>query len=563
MPTNAAGRRDESVDDPDSTRGVMAENGGSPLLPHSIVPDDSCERKSRGTARRRFRFAGFVILGVYALFIAVWAGTAAGGSDSSGYFNSARLLAEGRLFENFRVPAEIESTGNYVRTHFIPLGFAPRGSSSQIAPTYPTGLPLHFLIGAKLFGWQKGPRLVEALAAAGAVWLCYLAARELSVNRALAAAGAAALAMFPVFVMFSIQPLSDVPATTWILATLVAALRSRKNRVWAYVAGVAFAVAVLVRPTNVILTPAVLMLYGFDWRRHALFVVAGIPGAIWMATYNQTLYGSALSLGYGDASEHFSISWLWQTTRHFAKWLALMLPAPLLGTALFAVSRRSKRRHEGLSLLVLFGSLAGFYVFYSCSHEAWWYLRFILPAVPALIVSALLGIQTLAPGSERIRRAAACSLVVWAAISSCYWNGRFGVLRLPQLERVYPEASLAARALVPDDALIVSMQFSGSLYYYTDLPILRSDQVTPPDFTRYSNLARQAGRPIYALLFEFEEPEALRLNCPGDWERIATRGPAGLWQYKGTLKEESREPGISAALREPRDVALRVAGKDE
>jgi hypothetical protein len=40
--------------------------------------------------------------------------------------------------------------------------------------------------------------------------------------------------------------------------------------------------AVLVRPTNVVLLPALLVLLGFHWRKLALAVTGGLPCLAWL-----------------------------------------------------------------------------------------------------------------------------------------------------------------------------------------------------------------------------------------------------------------------------------------
>jgi hypothetical protein len=218
------------------------------------------------------------------------------------------------------------------------------------------------------------------LAATSAVWLCYLVARELGLSAGLAAAGAIILGVFPVFLFTSVQTLSDTPATAWSLATLFAALRSRGHRAWAVAAGASLAMAVLVRPTNLLLGPALLVLLGLDWRRLALFVLGGLPGAAWLAFYNHALYGHPLRSGYGgDIFAAFALSHGAPTALHFAKWLALLLPAVVLILPFAALTRGGTRRREWLALTLAFAAITGCYAFYEVSHEVWWCLRFILP----------------------------------------------------------------------------------------------------------------------------------------------------------------------------------------
>ncbi|PAW65638.1 MAG: hypothetical protein B9S34_10490, partial [Opitutia bacterium Tous-C1TDCM] len=91
-------------------------------------------------------------------------------------------------------------------------------------------------------------------------------------------------------------------------------------------------------------------------------------------------------------------------------------------------------------------------------------------------------------------------------------------------------ARLAAREL-PPDALVAACLFSGSLYYYTDRAVLRSDVVEAPDFARYAARTRAAGRPLCAVVFDFEEEE-LNRRCPGRWTRFGGYANVGFWRLE-------------------------------
>jgi hypothetical protein len=504
-------------------------------------------------------WAGWLLLALYAWLLGRSTVVVAGGSDSSGYLNAARLLASGRLELDVRIPAEFGPRAAAIPMHFLPSGFFPGGRDpAALTPTYPSGLPLQFAGAAHLFGWTAGPFAVALLSALAAVWLTYLAARELDLPPPLAVAGAVVLAAFPVFLFSSIQPLSDTPATAWSMASVYAALRTRRQPRWALAAGAAFAMGVLIRPTNLLLAPAMLLLLGrvagvahfarsgtegnapptgkfaLPVRRLLYFVAGGLPGALWLGFYNHTLYGHPLISGYGGISGAFSWAYGWPTAAHFARWLALLLPAAVLVLPLAIATRPELRRGTAVALLTGFAAVAGFYLFYRVSQEEWWCLRFLLPATPLLILAALLGVEALARrwsgGTARhVRNGAALALALWAIGSSFHWCRRLDVFRVPEHEQLYLAAATAARAHLPAKALVVCLHCSGSLYYYREHPILRWDQIGPEEFARYVALARAAGRPVCAVLFDFEEEDAFR-RCPGPWQRLARTGPAGLWQ---------------------------------
>jgi hypothetical protein len=500
-------------------------------VPHS-VPDTA-----RTKAPRWFRWLAWLGLAGYAAFLAVNTTVIAGGSDSSGYLNSARLLAAGKLHADMRVPPEFGVPAGASRRHFSPAGFNLFGSNPQLAPVYPTGLPLHLALGARLLGWSAGPYLMQLLASVGAVWLCYRVARELGVGYALAGAGAAVLAVFPVFIFTSIQTLSDTLATTWTLAAILCGLRARHASWWAAACGASLAVAVLVRPTSLVFAPALLVLLGIDLRRLALFAVSGLPGAAWFAWYNHRLYGGPLRSGYGDIYADFGLHYAVPTALHFAQWLGLMLPAALLALPFAALVHRHTRRREFVALALAAMGNIGLYLFYGVSHEVWWCLRFILPGVAVLILAGLLGVEALARGvgsrwPRAFRPTVALVLVVWAIGNSWYWTNRLHVLYVQKYEQAYADAAREVKARVPDNALVVCSLFSGALFYYTNLPVLVFDSIKADDFARYAALARGAGRPVYAVVFEVEEDDGLRTRCPGAWTRITAVGNIGIWRLQ-------------------------------
>jgi hypothetical protein len=76
---------------------------------------------------------------------------------------------------------------------------------------------------------------------------------------------------------------------------------------------------------------------------------------------------------------------------------------------------------------------------------------------------------------------------------------------------------------------MVCCNISGTVYYYTEMPTLLYDALEPGEFARYVELARNAGRPIYAILFEAEEEDSIRRRSPGNWKKIAAAGNIGIW----------------------------------
>ena len=157
--------------------------------PPSLLP--------RGAAGWR-GLAAVLLLG-YAFLLCDKAVTCAGGSDSSGYLNAARLLARGKLSDSVEPLARFKLSQDFARV-FIPLGFSPGIEPGTMVPSYPLGLPLHMAAAGLVGGWARAPFWVSPLAAALCLVLVYGIGRELGMSRPFAAAAAACLAVFPTFV---------------------------------------------------------------------------------------------------------------------------------------------------------------------------------------------------------------------------------------------------------------------------------------------------------------------------------------------------------------------------
>lgn len=74
------------------------------------------------------------------------------------------------------------------------------------------------------------------------------------------------------------------------------------------------------------------------------------------------------------------------------------------------------------------------------------------------------------------------------------------------------------------------MQMSGALLYYTNLTFVRWDQFDPPSFAPLKDYCAQTARPIYALLFPFEQEDVLDKRFPGHWTQVGGRPPVTFWK---------------------------------
>jgi hypothetical protein len=482
---------------------------------------------------RRFGLACALLLAGYGGFLLRYTSFSVGGSDSSGYLNTARRLVSGtlvsrpRTLERFALPDELLQI-------FIPLGFVEGRLPGMMAPYYPSGFPAHMAAAALLLGWQRGPFLVAPLATLFSLPLFYLLARDLSLTRVWAAAATAVFAAWPVLIGQAILPMSDTTATFWALAAVLSAVKARRRTTWALVSGAALGIAVLVRPTNVLLAIPLAFALPVTIRTLALFLTGGIPFAAALAAYDLHCYGSPLVSGYGKTGllGAVVIRNFPPRFRHYAGWILRSL-TPLIPIAWigFAADRRAAWRDRAL-LLSWFASFFLFYCLYE-PYESFWFVRFLLPATPGLVLGAVLAVRDLAEKLARSRVTGPVSIALLLLVLFVEGRAvrRVGILGMADGESIYPRICAWAARSLPADAVVLSMSASGALEYYTSLSYARYDWIQRDQFPQLrASFERRGGR-VYALLFPFEVEDLAR-RLPGRWKKLGVLRDITLWELE-------------------------------
>jgi hypothetical protein len=489
------------------------------------------------SARSRvFILAGALLLIAYAIVLFHHTSRSVGGSDSSGYLNAARLLASGHASEPIRGLERLGLPQDFARV-FVPLGYTPLEQPGRMAPSYPPGLALHMALAAKLGGWVTAPFLVSPIAGLACLVLMYFLGRELRLPPAFALAGSMLVAFAPTFVFMAVQPMSDVLATAWALAAILAAYRSRRSQdrpIWAGRAGLAYGIGVLVRPTNAIMLAPLLFALPVHRKLWLSFLAGCVPAAVLLLGYNSALFGNPWATGYQSLlAEGLAWANFPDRARHYGYWIGrLFTPLVPIGWLALAMDRRASLRDRGV-LLSWFGAFFLFYAFYA-PYETWWYTRFLLPGVPALILGALVvGRDLLFRGETaqpaRWRSAIAGALLAVALAVEIDFDEKNRVHRFYKSERIYPRACEMARRRVPQNAIVASMQMSGALHYYTPITYAMWNWLPPERFPELRASTESRGYRWYALLAPFEVPEVSK-NLPGDWREIDRSGDVVLWE---------------------------------
>lgn len=509
---------------------------------------DSAISTSEPTSRhdhRRARLTRTITVAIaallYAILLATHMGAWAGGADSSGYLNNARLLREGRVRAAQRTIENLPSS-EVSSFAYIPLGFIPKGGEEMV-PTYPVGLSLLIAAVSPLTGWTAASHVTEWLHALAGVALVFALVRIAGLSANLALWGALIMAASPLYVMMSLQAMSDMPALVWCSAAVLCAWLSRKRDRWAFAAGWCVAIAVLVRPSNLLIVLPVALCLGLSWRRWLWLIFGGAPGAVFQALLNFNLYGSPFASGYGSVGGIFAWENMPPALGSYVRWLPVILtPGIFLVLALPWLFRRGPRL-----LLAVLGTWAAifpvFYAFYLHTHEDWWYLRFLMPSFPPAIVIVLLAVRTIfarwADGWSRYATWGLFAAIVgWAA----FWGDRKRVLSAGRGERIYKDTAVWAGTHLPPNAVLAAMQTSGTLFHYTNHILVRYDQFNPTKFAAIERACAAAGRPIYAVLYPFEVEEVLVSRLPGRWTQVGAVAYATIWRRDGP--EPAEKPPV-------------------
>jgi len=452
---------------------------------------------NRGVRRTLLRGPA-IAAGLLSLFVLVlgirYGSFVAGGSDPYGYVSQALLWEKGNLHV-FQPLAPALPWPDALLT-LTPLGYAPAPNQRDIVPTYSPGLPLLMVVFRKAFG-ANGQFYVVPVLGALAVWLTFLLGRRLTGRSSVGISAAIVLATCPPFLYMLMAPMSDVPvAAAWTLALLLALSGTAAASI---ACGLVAAVAILIRP-NLVPVAAVIgvsllwrSMRAHGWQPRALlsptlFACAVAPGIAAVALVNSSLYGSAFRSGYGNLSDLYALGNFATNLSRYTRWLfASGCAYVLLGTAAAFLPWprivRTRLQSMGGATRVL---LAGFlvvvwlsYLFYQSFHE-WWYLRFLLPVFPVTIVLAA---ALMADVIDHLQMRMGWAVLVGVAIvlfaTGYHTSSAYGVFGFHVAEARYAQAGAYVARRTDARAIILSMQHSGSLRYYSGRTTVRYDMLDP------------------------------------------------------------------------------------
>ena len=444
-----------------------------------------------------------------------WGAFVAGGSDSYCYLNQAELIARGTVRDYEPLAEDLSWPGNF--WSFVPAGHMPFGQPvPALVPICPAGYPL-LMAAARVTAGRSAMFAITPLMAGLAVYMMFLLGRHLA-GPAAGLLGAALSAASPTFLMQSFQPMNDVTAAALWAAALVAAIAaaSRGTLTSAAGAGLLTAAALVVRPNLVPLaamTGIGVMLLPRDRSISsriacgAAFAAGAAAGPLIVMSVQNAMYGSPFRSGYGDLDKMFSPAHVRPNLERYLQWsveshtilIVIALAAPF-------ASRRYHSSRTTWWLLAFAAATLACYLPYVV-FDAWWYTRFLLPALlPWLVLTAAVLVAAIEALPSAVRFPSFFLAATTAVTVFLHTASTHDAFRIRDLEWRFRSVGEFV-ASMPADAAFITLHHSGSIRFYASRSTVGWADVDKGRLDDAVAFLRRHGRKPYLLFEQWEEPQ--------------------------------------------------------
>jgi hypothetical protein len=465
-------------------------------------------------------------VGMTGLMRGTWA---VGGSDSACYGLMADAFAAGRIQPSTPLASEVPWPDGPLT--LAPAGFLP--SQTRVNAVSPVCAPGFSLLLAPLvwLGGRDGIFLLTPMAGAALVWLAFILGSRLAGPLA-GALSALLVATSPIVLFQVVQPMNDVLTAAVWLAVVVAVAGNSPRRVWT--AGALTGLALVVRPNLLpaavvagLLVPVTsadredtgspahelpvgsagargIRTWGLQT---AAFAAGALPGILIVAWLNAELYGSPTRSGYGNLGELFALGFVPTNVARYRGWLVeTQTLFPLLALAAPFVCTRSRRGVIRLALGVAAATTA-VYLLYR-PFDAWWYLRFLMPAVVlGLVLASAAAVSLLSRLPWRPALAAGAALAIGLSVFGVRTAETYRAFALRALEQRFRDAGVVARDRLEANAVLLTVWQSGAVRFHADKDAVLWDSLDPDWLDRAVSWLTGRGFKPYILVEGREESD--------------------------------------------------------
>lgn len=391
---------------------------------------------------------------------------------------------------------------------FAPLGYRPGTTPHTLVPIYSPGLPL-IMAGFMLVFGSCGPYYVTPLSGAALVLLTFLLGRRVA-GVATGTIAALLIATSPTMLFWLMMPMTDVIVATLWSASLLLAFRPST---WSIISsGAIGGLAILVRPNLLPLITIPLLIVLWNWKSGSLgraltrgfyFGAAVAPSLIIVAAVNRYLYGSTTESGYGTVRSIYSVANLGANLKRYPAWLleSQGILVFIFLIALFKIRGTDKDEVPRRGAFLLFIALTLLaYLFYT-PFDAWWFLRFVLPAFPLIFVLTADGLLWMTRRlSSPWRTIALLTGCAWMVFHGLRFSQEHDVSGLGMGEQRYADVGHFIAQQLPPKSACLAMQHSGSIRHYSHCMTLRYDILSPEWLDRaIAHLVQQGYHPYIVL----------------------------------------------------------------
>jgi hypothetical protein len=266
--------------------------------------------------------------------------------------------------------------------------------------------------------------------------------------------------------------------------------------------------------------------------------MGSIPAAVAIGFVNHRLHGSALTSGYGDLGAAFALQHAAINLRLYSGW---WFESQGIAGVLFVLALwpwRAAMRREMVILIAYALSAVLLYLFY-LPFDQWWYLRFMIPAVPIVVLLCAEAAAWVTGGSTAARAIALTALLIAGVVHGVNFMDSKDILTNADSEkRRYLDGAVHLDATLPADAVVFAMQHSGSIRYYSGRLTMRWDVLDAGALDAAVAALHARGVPVYAAIESWEEEEFRR--------RFAGQGSVTRLDSAAIAKSEDGELRIYA-----------------
>jgi hypothetical protein len=392
---------------------------------------------------------------------------------------------------------------------FVPICMVRHGG--VVHSLFPPGFP-SLLAGAGVFGLEYF--VTPFFGALGGLALFFLARRR--TTDAIALGTMIAWYAAPMTFWGATQIMSDYVAACLVLLCVLALEHARP-----LLAGLVLGFALGVRPTSILVVPALLVTLGLGSRPRREWLAWGgvVLTAVAWALFVRFSFGS-FDLPYaGNLDEMHGENFVRQLL--FLSKETTRQHAPILALAIVGAVRSPR---ACLPLVAWFAPFLVVHSLWRMPYEWFWHLRFLASALPALFLACAIGAKAISDAIAqtrlRMRRALGALAAIVLAVYAVWWTRvpEIRVHRAHDFDERYARDTRRVLELVPRNAIIGAREHAIALRFYGHL---QTFDWCHPDAPALEKAALARGRAVYAIFMLADEN-----GCPGsraglDVEEIA------------------------------------------